>query len=183
MGLTEVWFSPSTGNAYNQLIPPKSYKKLKPIFKQTKFNENYENLKKIVDILSEHTKAKIIFTVSPVPLYCTFSKLDVRVANSISKSTLRSSVAEILDYSDNLCYFHSYEIATTMDDPLSIMENDGRHVSEKGISLIMDSFLDTFYLGSFTKQSNKQDFIKNKRYKSIKNSFRKDFQKIFEKPF
>ena len=70
--------------------------------------------------------AKVILTVSPVPIQSTFMPDDCVVANEFSKSVLRICAERISKASPNVDYFPSYEIVRTAG--LSAYEEDNVHV-------------------------------------------------------
>lgn len=144
LGLTEVWESTVTGHTLIQIPPPDVYRSGGARFRPTHVAENLANLERIYRTLKRHTKAELVFTVSPVALYATFRDMDVRVANTISKSTLRAALADLIHEHPDVHYFHSYEIATALDRPQQLYEDDGRHVRKQGVELIMDEFLRMF---------------------------------------
>lgn len=144
LGLTEVWESTATGRVLVQIPPPDVFRRGIARFRPTNFGQNRANLERIYQTIKWHTNARMIFTVSPVPLYATFRDLDVRIANMISKSTLRAAVADLVSEHPDVLYFHSYEIATSLDRPQLMFETDGRHVRSAGVELIVDEFLRTF---------------------------------------
>ncbi len=107
-------------------------------FLASSFQQNYDNLKAIVDVIKEHFGQKnILISVSPIPLGRTFRSLDVYVANMESKSILRSVAGAITDLYDNVNYFPSYEMC--MSDPTSFRD-DGRHVTQQKVDQIMHFF-------------------------------------------
>jgi hypothetical protein len=144
LGLTEVWESTASGLTFIQIPVPDLFRRGCARFRPTTVEENRANLERIYQIVKRHTRAEMVFTVSPVPLYATFRDMDVRIANTISKSTLRSALADLLAAHPDVHYFHSYEIATALDRPQALFEDDARHVRRRGVELIMDEFLRTF---------------------------------------
>jgi hypothetical protein len=84
-------------------------------------------------IFSINKKIKIILTVSPVPLDTTFSNKHIIVANSLSKSTLRSSLNLIIN-KKNIDYFPSYEMINCYGP--NAFEADLRHVKNEVVNNI-----------------------------------------------
>lgn len=66
------------------------------------------------------------FTVSPVPLYLTFSGEDIIVANTYSKSVLRAVCNAVENSRKRVDYFPSYEAVTL--STRFILEKDRRYV-------------------------------------------------------
>jgi len=58
---------------------------------------------------------QIVVTVSPVPLMATLSGEDVVVANTYSKSLLRTVVQESAEAHKNVHHFPGYEIVQNSD--------------------------------------------------------------------
>lgn len=139
LGLTEVFFqkngkaicaSPGYANGGGQNCD----------FVATKFDENYNNIKKVFNIVKKiNPNCKIVLTVSPVPLGSTFRGIDHLVANTESKSILRSVAGQISEEFENVFYFHSYEIANNYPKE-KVFIDDARHVKKEFVSIIMDEF-------------------------------------------
>ena len=91
-------------------------------------------------------KAKIILTVSPVPLGSTFSDSDNLIANTESKSILRAVAGAIVRKYDFCNYFHSYEMATSLDRS-QVFIQDARHISKPFVRHIMFEFEKYFVEG------------------------------------
>ena len=89
--------------------------------------------------------AKVIFTLSPIPLMATFRPQSCITANSVSKSILRVSIDNMLTKFKNeneLFYFPSYEI--TKDYFVDPFKEDNRHLKDDYTSRIMEVF-EKFY--------------------------------------
>lgn len=142
LGLTETWYSRRTGNVFRQLPHADVYSDAMTEFRGMGFQENFDNLERSFKAIRASTKAQVLITVSPVPLHATFTEHDVRVANMISKSTLRTVAYEFCRaHAGQVHYFHSYEIVACADRQQDVMREDGRHVNERGVALIMNEFL------------------------------------------
>lgn len=133
-----------TNLAEIEIPHPTRYKKDRHKFFRSTFQQNLENLKKTYQIIREFNQAPIILSVSPVPLYATFSSEDVTVANCLSKSILRAVASELATQYDDVHYFPSFEMVMYSMDPKQFMKEDGRHVSDEGVSKIMEYFLSLF---------------------------------------
>ena len=107
------------------------------------FSENYDNLKRITEIIKAvRPNAQIVFTLSPVSLARTFSDNDILVANSEGKGILRAAIGQIAREYEQVSYFPSYEIVMH-NAPESFREDDGRHVSDWVVKRIVDAFVET----------------------------------------
>ena len=114
-------------------------------FHLTDFAENLANLEDIYGLLSRygHPDFYIVVTVSPVPLMNTFSAMDIVVANTYSKSLLRTVAQEWAAAHDNVDYFPSYEIVQN-SDRATAWEVDLRHVRGAGAQHIMKLFVEKY---------------------------------------
>lgn len=110
-------------------------------FETSTFIDNYENIKYVCDLIKKnHPEKQIIITTSPVALVQTFRDMDVVVANMESKSLLRTVAGQISREYDNVHYYPSYEICLYNMDSF---KEDLRHVTEKRVKSIMDTFVQT----------------------------------------
>ncbi|MBX9829341.1 MAG: GSCFA domain-containing protein [Xanthobacteraceae bacterium] len=143
LGLIETWRNAETG--YHFCIPPYDDRrggldKVKKFeFYLSTYKENYDNLKRICTLIQQHyPERKVILTVSPVGLGRTHTDKDVVVATVEAKSILRAVTAEICREFSNVSYWPSYELATRDD----IFREDGRHVREDSVAMIVDTFIE-----------------------------------------
>jgi hypothetical protein len=100
-----------------------------------------DDLERIRTVVRDVLKAELLVTTSPVPLHSTFTPLDVRVANTESKSRIRAAVSEFVDRHPDVHYFHSYEMVVTAERQSDYFREDGRHVHRHGVGYIMSEFL------------------------------------------
>lgn len=119
LGLVEVWRDDRLGVWLN-LTPPRD---LVPDFERrycvcrTTHAQNLEALLATLRrVHAENPHARMLCTVSPVPLKATFFGDDVTVSNMYSKATLRSVATEAIERmaaesSARVDYFPSYELA------------------------------------------------------------------------
>ena len=144
-GMTEVFINKHSGKIANQ----------KPgysggggaeetTYHRASFGENYDAICRIVDLITDaKPDARIFCTVSPVPLKRTFSGEDIFVANSLSKSTLRTVLAEVAAARPNVTYFPSYEAVISGGE--AAWEEDGRHVQRPVVEVITRTFVKTYF--------------------------------------
>jgi hypothetical protein len=142
LGLSEIWFDKRTGDALWRAVPAQLFDENIHGFRVSSHQENYDNLVKIVSLIrAAKPKAKIIFTVSPVPLMATFRPISCLTASSVSKSILRSAVDQLMrDHASDsdLFYFPSYEIVKEFFiDPY---QPDNRHPKDEVVQFIMQTF-------------------------------------------
>lgn len=151
LGYTETWWDNQDRMFVNR-SPAGSLKTVKHADRYSFINvtapQVIEALNEIIAIIRKRTsgRAKIIFTVSPVPLHGTFTDRDVVSANAYSKATLLSAAVTAVQDHDDVDYFPSYELVT-MADPASTWEADGMHVKRSAIAKVMDGFLGSYLQG------------------------------------
>lgn len=85
--------------------------------------------------------ARIVLTVSPVPLVATAAGRHVLVSTVHSKSVLRVAAEEIAQRHRHVCYFPSYEIITGPHAAGGYFEADRRSVSAAGVDHVMRVFM------------------------------------------
>ncbi|NSY19766.1 GSCFA domain-containing protein [Neorhizobium sp. AL 9.2.2] len=90
---------------------------------------------------SVNPNARIILTVSPVPLVATYEKRHVLVSNAYSKSVLRVAADAVSRLRDDVEYFPSYEIITGSYNNGLYFEADKRNVTSAGVDHVMGVFL------------------------------------------
>ena len=147
LGLVEVWRDLATGIFLNT-TPPGEAKKCYPDryeFQVSNFAENFNNLEKIHSLLRRfgHPDTQIVVTVSPVALMATFTRQDVVLANTYSKSLLRTVAQEWAAAHENVHYFPSYEIVLNSARDSAWLE-DLRHVQGPLVNNIMGIFLEHY---------------------------------------
>ncbi|MEO2268661.1 GSCFA domain-containing protein [Pseudoalteromonas sp. YIC-656] len=85
--------------------------------------------------------ARVLLTVSPVPLMATYEDRHVLVSNTYSKSVLRASAEEVCRELDDVSYFPSYEIITGSFNKGAYFKEDLREVTPEGVDHVMKLFL------------------------------------------
>ncbi|QGM95476.1 GSCFA domain-containing protein [Methylocystis rosea] len=115
--------------------------------------ERYEfinfGVKDIVDDLNSFIRqlrtvnpgAKVILTVSPVPLIATYEDRHVLVSTTYSKSTLRVAAEEVASHHHDVAYFPSYEVITGAFNRGAYFEADLRSIRSDGVEHVMALFL------------------------------------------
>jgi hypothetical protein len=145
--LIEVWRNTQADTFVNSTpffdllsIYPERYE-----FHVTDFTQNLTNLERVHALLTRfgHPELQIVVTVSPVPMMATFSNQDVVVANTYSKSLLRTVAQHWAAAHENVHYFPSYEIVLNSERAHAWGE-DLRHVEPRVTNHIMELFLATY---------------------------------------
>lgn len=138
LGLVEVWHDGQTGRYLN--MPPAKVLLDRFPGRFALHVLDYETalsfLRRIISLLKDKAQVKqnVVLTVSPVPLIATFTNNDVLVANSYSKSLLRTIVEVVVNENDHVDYFPSYE-SVTLSDRAAAWKEDLHHVETSLISL------------------------------------------------
>jgi len=102
----------------------------------------YDSEAEFVETLrAVNPRAKLILTVSPVPLAASASGNHVLPATIYSKSALRAAAQEAAEDLENVFYFPSYEIITGPQARGRFFAEDLREVTEKGVEHVMRVFL------------------------------------------
>ena len=144
LGLTESWQSAIDGAVFP--VCPGSglggdYDPERHIFHNFTVGEVVEHLRMFLAELAEvNPAARVILTVSPVPLMATFEPRHVLQSTVYSKSVLRVACEEIIRSHANVHYFGSYEIVTATGDSRTYLEEDLRSVSDKAVAHVIDCF-------------------------------------------
>jgi len=144
LGLSEVWFDEQTGGVLWRGVPKKTYDAARHRFRLCSVDETKAKLSRIYEIIRRYVPAaKVLFTLSPIPLLATFRPVGCVTANAVSKSILRSALDEFYrdhpgDLNNRLFYFPSYEIAGELF--LDKFIADCRHLPNPITDLIMQTF-------------------------------------------
>jgi hypothetical protein len=148
LGLTECWLSALDGAVFP--ICPGSglggiYDSSRHLFHNFSVEEVAAHLETFVNELQQvNAGAKIILTVSPVPLMATFEPRHVLQSTVYSKSVLRVACEQIVRRHSHVHYFASYEIVTASGDSQSYFQADRRTVTDIAVAHVMDCFCRQF---------------------------------------
>jgi hypothetical protein len=143
MGLTEGWESKSDGTMF--AVAPGTvagtYDPNKYVFHNLRHAEVREDLMAFWDRLRAiNPKARMLLTVSPVPLAATATQNHVLVATTYSKSVLRAVAGELAEDVEDIHYFPSYEIISSHPARGMFFEPDLRNVNMFGVNYVMSHF-------------------------------------------
>lgn len=140
VGLSEIWYDDVTQNVFWRTIPKNSYDPKRHKFRVSTVEENTDNLTAIRALIKKYRPdAKLIVTLSPVPLVATFRDQACLVSNSVSKAVLRVAIDNFLSSADDdVYYWPSYEL---VNDVFSgSMAADMRHPKQDVLDFIMYLF-------------------------------------------
>ena len=142
LGLSEIWYDKESGDAFWRAIPAALFDERRHGFRLSTVAENHANLVAIVELARKlRPDAKVVFTLSPIPLVATFRPVSCLTANAVSKGVLRVAVDQLMQEragDERLYYFPSYEIVNELFvDP---REEDNRHIKPEVVAFIMETF-------------------------------------------
>lgn len=143
MGLTEGWEAISDGTIYPTApgtiagdYDSKVYR-----FLNLRHGEILQDMQRFRSrLLAVNPKARILLTVSPVPLTATATDQHVLVATTYSKSVLRSVAGEMANDYPDVYYFPSYEIISSHPGQGRFFNRDQRTVNPAGVEFVMRHF-------------------------------------------
>jgi len=146
-GLVEAWFDEKQNRFVNTT----------PILQRKLIEENrfsvrvldcgqcYDELRATVEIIRKrNASAKLIISVSPIPLRYTFTDKDVITANQYSKSALVAACQQVCSDA-KIDYFPSYEAAIYSSN---VWDKDRRHVRDKFVANIVAELEARYFHGA-----------------------------------
>jgi hypothetical protein len=147
LGLIEAWFD-KKHNAVLPIAPGVISGEFDQAQHQPITYSFFDILRDLEEVLSyflryrrSKSQLRVILTVSPVPITATHQNKHVFVANSESKSILRSVAEYLTQKHDWIDYFPALEIISNPALRGSLYKNNLRSISEDGVSLVMNSFV------------------------------------------
>jgi hypothetical protein len=162
LGLSEVWYDELTGGVFWRAVPSDKFDAGRHKFRVTTVEENRANIREIYRLIRKHRpSAKIIFTMSPIPLVATFRPVPCITANSASKAILRAAldefIREVID--EGVAYYWpSYEIV--LDVFSNRWKEDRRHVRDEILDFIMTAFEHVWCHGSTPRYTLAEAWIR-----------------------
>jgi hypothetical protein len=147
LGLTEAWVHKQFGTVYPTVpgLIAGEFSSDKYEFKNFTFTEILNDFNEFKQLLHSKqdtaSRAKILLTVSPVPLTATYTGNHVLCATTYSKSVLRSVAGEIAQEDPDVDYFPSFEIINNCWSRAIFYENNMRSISKEGVDAAMNIFL------------------------------------------
>lgn len=144
LGLTEAWASKLDGAVY-PACPGTIAGEFDPArheFVNFTLEEVVSDLEQFLSLFRQvNPAARLILTVSPVPLVATAESRHVLASTVYSKSVLRVAAEVITRRFPNVFYFPAYEIVTGPQAPENFFEADRRSVSSAAVNTVMTAFL------------------------------------------
>lgn len=156
MGLTEGWESVADGTMFPTapgtiagVYQPESYR-----MHNLRAQEVRADMEGFWDRLRQvNPGARMLLTVSPVPLAATATDNHVLVATTWSKSVLRSVAGELAEDHEDIHYFPSYEIISSHPARGMFFDPDLRNVNAFGVDLVMRHFFSGLLAAEFSEKN------------------------------
>jgi hypothetical protein len=143
LGLTEVWLNRADGAAYPLCpgVAGGTFDASRHAFVNLGVEDVTADLSAAIALLREvNPRARVILTVSPVPLIATAEDRHALVSNTYSKSVLRVAAETAARSMDGVGYFPSYEVVTGGFSRGLYLAQDLRSVTEAGVRHVMSLF-------------------------------------------
>ena len=157
LGLTEGWELVEDNTMFP--IAPGTvaghYDPARYIFHNLNYSEVREDLMAFwLRLKAVNPKARMLLTVSPVPLAATATQNHVLVATSYSKSVLRAVAGDVSDTVEDIHYFPSYEIISSHPSRGTFYDPDLRNVNLYGVDYVMTHFFTGELAKEFATRNN-----------------------------
>jgi len=150
LGLSEAWYDKRAAYYLNVSPRPAAIKKEPERYELhvLSYEEIYSYLRDALLLLKKHCRPglRVLLTVSPVPLSVTQRDQDVLVANTYSKSVLRTAAETAVTSLDFVAYFPSYESIILSDRKLAWLD-DMVHVSDEIVRFNVSRMIEAFVPG------------------------------------
>jgi hypothetical protein len=143
LGLTEAWRNKRDGAVFPLAPGVVASGKDRSHYEFVNFdvNEVVADMQTFIDQLRHvNSNARIILTVSPVPLVATYEDRHVLTSTTYSKSVLRVAADMLIRQNDRCDYFPSYEIITGNFNRGAYYDSNLRSVTENGVDHVMRLF-------------------------------------------
>jgi len=143
LGLTEAWRHRETGTVFPTApeTVAGTYSDRVYEFVNFGFDDVRGDLRLIRSMLKEiNPAAKLLLTVSPVPLTATGSTHHVHVASTYSKAVLRAAAASLYEEFDDVDYFPSFDMIWNPFLKHSFYDANLRSVTTEGVEAAMAMF-------------------------------------------
>jgi hypothetical protein len=142
LGLTEAWLA-ADGTCLP--VPPGALETDDPAGEARFHNFTAAELSRdmdqfVRDLKAINPTARVVLTVSPVPMVATYEQRNVIVSNSYSKAALRVTAEDMQRAHAHVAYFPAYEIITAPQAGNRYFEADLRQVTAEGVDLVMRLF-------------------------------------------
>lgn len=141
LGLSEIWYDEPTGEVFWRAVPADKFDPARHKFRTATVQENTDNLRHMLALIREYRPdAKVVLTLSPIPLTATFRPMSAMVANGYSKASLRCAIEDVVG--EGVYYFPAFEMVQSCFHH-QYME-DRRHIHTHAIRFMMAMFTKYF---------------------------------------
>jgi hypothetical protein len=151
LGLSEIWYDKLTGEAFWRAIPASLFDPERHGFRVSTVEENFGNIVASIELIQRaRPGARVVLTLSPVPLMATFRPISCITASAVSKAILRVALDEAMTLKkEGVYYFPSYEMVTAgFVDPY---KDDNRHPRGEIVERVMGVFERNYCLGGASR--------------------------------
>ena len=143
LGLTECWEATADGTVY-PTAPGTicgEFDAKKYVFRNLRHGEIVADMEAFWSALKRiNPAARMLLTVSPVPLTATATDDHILVATTYSKSVLRAAAGDLARDHEEIGYFPSYEIVSSHAARAAAFNPDLRTVNPTGVDFVMRQF-------------------------------------------
>jgi hypothetical protein len=143
MGVTETWVNKETGAVY-PICPGVTAGEFNPElyeFVNLDYAKILDEMETFFAKLKEvNPTAKVLLTVSPVPLTATAEDRHVLISTMASKAILRAVADQLYRKYDFVDYFPSYDIIMSPPFKSMFFKNNLRSIHEEGVDFVMSHF-------------------------------------------
>ena len=142
LGLAEAWYDNETEFYLNRMPPASELKAQKGRFTFVRFDYEAvcEQIGQALGMLVDAwPRARVLLTVSPVPLEATFTDVDAVIANGYSKAVLRACATQMAARFSQVDYFPSYEMIVSAGP--AALKADNVHVTDAAVERVMQVLL------------------------------------------
>jgi tetratricopeptide (TPR) repeat protein len=184
LGLVEAWFDREKGLYIHEYPKGKNFARNRERFgfQTLSYNDCREFIQRTIDaIRSVNKEVKFLITTSPVPLSRTFTDKDVIIANTYSKSLLRTVAGDVATANKHVDYFPSYE-SVMLTKNWNVWGPDLLHVADPFVGKVVARLTDTYCSGlEESKKTFLQSYI-NIRETSVLNALELGRQAVEDSP-
>lgn len=141
LGLSEIWYDEPTGGVFWRVPPKERIDLSRHKFRVATFAETLDNIRAIHRLIRTHRpQAKLVLTVSPIPLAASFRDVSAISANAASKAIIRAAVDEFfrLEQPEEAFYYPSYDAVSHAFT--NAWGDDLRHIHPHILFFMMNMF-------------------------------------------
>jgi hypothetical protein len=148
VGLTEIWSDRRDGAVF-PACPGRGYGTFdadRHVWSNLTVDEICESFERFLQLLSRvNQRAKVILTVSPVPIAATLQPTPIIRASMLCKSTLKVASETTARRHANVDYFASYDMVIQNVGAAAFFEKDGRHIKPCAVNQVVDLFVRNYF--------------------------------------